>query len=75
MGKELCSVLQQLFPGEPEHKLAARELAMRIQSHRMRKFGWEKQVNHYSANELRHLAFHMPPFQCKILLMEAERRG
>lgn len=63
--------LRALFPEDDDLRFTLRCFAIRCVSHRLRKFGFERHVNHYDSRELRILASMMPPFQADAILAEA----
>lgn len=64
--------LRSLFPEDDDLRFTLRCFAIRCVSHRLRKFGFERHVNHYDSRELRILASMMPPYQAEAILAEAE---
>ncbi len=65
--------IRELFP-EHDHIFALREYRTRVLAHRLKKFGFEKQVNSLSPNEQLLLAYFMEGHQRVALVNEAYER-
>ena len=65
----------KLFPEWPINKRCGLVYALRCQAHRLRKFGFEAQINLYSPRELVLLATLLPDYAFEKFLEEALRRA